>query len=93
MVCGAGNWGYLYVPYPRFAPLCPNCCVANVSWSKVERWGNNENKKMDQKQSRAMAIGQITFKIYLIVSAVMFIGGVVGGVTLALAGYQLPGIN
>ena len=40
-----------------------------------------------------MAIGQITFKIYLIVSAVMFIGGVVGGVTLALAGYQLPGIN
>ncbi len=48
---------------------------------------------MDQKHSRALAIGQKTLKIYLIVSALMFIGGVVGGVTLALAGYQLPGIN
>jgi hypothetical protein len=74
-------------------PLCPNCCVAGVSWSKVEPWDNNENNKMDQKRSRAMAIGQKTLKIYLIVSAIMFIGGVVGGVTLALAGYQLPGIN
>jgi hypothetical protein len=40
-----------------------------------------------------MAVGQITLKIYLILSAVMFIGGVVGGAALAVAGYGLPGIN
>ncbi len=47
---------------------------------------------MDQKQTRAMAFGQITIRVYLIVSAAMFIGGVLGGAALALAGYELPGI-
>ena len=48
---------------------------------------------MDQKQSRGMAFGWLSLKIYLVVSAAMFIGGVLGGAALALAGYQLPGIN
>jgi hypothetical protein len=48
---------------------------------------------MAQKQSQAMTVGWLSLKIYLIVSGAMFIGGVVGGAALALAGYQLPGIN
>jgi hypothetical protein len=48
---------------------------------------------MDRKQSQAMAVGWVSLKIYLIVSGAMFIGGVVGGAALALAGYQLPGFN
>ena len=48
---------------------------------------------MDEKQSSGVVFGWVTLKIYLIVSAAMFIGGVVGGAVLALAGYQFPGIN
>jgi hypothetical protein len=48
---------------------------------------------MDKNKSRGVAFGWMTLKIYLIVSAAMFIGGVVGGAALALAGYDLPGIG
>ena len=48
---------------------------------------------MDKSESRAAAFGRMTLKVYLIVSVAMFIGGVVGGAALALAGYELPGIG
>jgi len=48
---------------------------------------------MDNNESRATALGWLTLKVYLILSLAMFIGGVVGGAALALAGYQLPGIG
>jgi len=48
---------------------------------------------MDKHESRAVAFGWMTLRIYLIVSVAMFIGGIVGGAALALAGYQLPGIG
>lgn len=48
---------------------------------------------MRQQQSQAMVIGRATLRIYLIVSALMFVGGFIGGVALALAGYGLPGVS
>lgn len=37
-----------------------------------------------------VAFGQFTLKAYLIVSAIMFVGGIIIGASLAVAGYTLP---
>jgi len=39
---------------------------------------------------RVLAVGSFTLKAYLILSAVMFVGGLVIGAALAAAGYALP---
>jgi hypothetical protein len=45
---------------------------------------------MDNTNARFLALGRATLRIYLIVSALMFAGGVIIGAVLAVAGYTLP---
>lgn len=37
-----------------------------------------------------MAFAGVTLKIYVIISALMFVGGAIAGAALAMAGYDLP---
>ena len=45
---------------------------------------------MKTKTAQVMAFGRETVKWYIIISALMFVGGIVAGAALALAGYALP---
>ncbi len=45
---------------------------------------------MNSSQRRVMDFGRMTLKVYLFVSAFMFVGGLIAGAALALAGYTLP---
>jgi hydrogenase/urease accessory protein HupE len=45
---------------------------------------------MKTRIAQIQAVGQLTLKAYLIFSAVMFVGGIIVGAVLAVAGYDLP---
>ena len=45
---------------------------------------------MKTKTAQVMAFGRETVKWYIIISVLMFVGGIVAGAALALTGYALP---